>query len=186
MKNVTNTVKSNLYLLKRIRPFLSQTARMMFCNSYMVSHLDYLCTVWGNTTKENLKKLHRQQKHAARLIYDDWESKSSNLFEKLNWLPMESRIAQNKLILVYKALHSMCPQYFSALVKYQRNNVYNMRSVAQKKLSVPRPRCEIFKKSFSYSGPHLWNIVPHSIHKAESLQQFKKLSLQYILQNNFP
>ena len=57
VKKVTSTVKSNLYLLKRIRPFLTQNARKIFCNSYVHPHLDYLCTVWGNTTQENLRKL---------------------------------------------------------------------------------------------------------------------------------
>jgi len=36
------------------------------------------------------------------------------------------------------------------LIQYQRNNEYNRRSTVQKKLSIPGPKCELFKKSFSF------------------------------------
>ena len=129
----------------------------MFCIGYVHPHLHYPCTVWGNTTQENLRKLFQQQKHAAQLMFDDWDSSYSDLFSKLNWLPIDGCIVHNKLILMYKALHNMCLQYFVEMVQYQRNNVYNMRSMTQVKLLVPRPKCGTFRKRVSYSGPHLWN-----------------------------
>ena len=144
-------MKSNLYLLKRIRPFPKQNFRkysvIVFCNSYVHTHLDYICTVWCNTTQENLKKLFQQQERAARLLFDDWDSSYSELFSKLNWLPIDRRIVHNKLILVYKALHNVCPQYFAKMVQYQINNVDNMRSTAQVKLLAPRPKYETLKQN---------------------------------------
>ena len=183
---VSKLVKSNLYLLKRIRPYLSLHARKMFCNSYVYSHLDYLCTVWGNTTKENLNRLLLHQKHAARLTLDDYNSESSKLFSKLNWLPIESRIAYNKEVLVYKALTKMCPQYLKDLLPYQTNSVYNMRSEAQKKLYVPKVNYEIFRRSLTYSGPNLWNQLPQRIQSADSLAQFKKSCMQHHMTAAFP
>ena len=148
--------------------------------------MDYLCTVWGNTTKENLTKLFRLQKRAARLIFNDYDSQSAELFKKLKWLPVESRIAQNKLVLVYKALHNMCPQYLNDMLQYQTNNVYNMRSTEQRKLPIPKVKYEIFRKSFSYSGPQLWNLLPSRIQHAKSLAEFKKSCLQHHMSSAFP
>lgn len=184
--HVSKMVKSNLNLLRRIKQHLSLNARKMFCNSHILSHFDYLCTVWGNTTQENLTKLLRHQKHAARLVFDDCDSGSSALFSKLNWLPIESRIAHSKMVLVYKILNKMCPQYMTDLLCYQTNSVYNMRSAMQKKLSKPRVKCESFKKAFSYSGPHLWNKMPQEVKNSKSLAQFKKSSLQYFMSNASP
>ena len=147
----------------------------------MHPHLDYLCTVWGSATPENQRKLFQQQKHAARLLFDDWDSSYSELFSELNSLPIDRRIVHSKLILVYKTLHNMCPQYFAEMVQYQRNNVYNMRSTAQMKLLVPWPKCETFTNRFSYSEPHLWNKPPYTMHQAQSLNEFMKLALQHTI-----
>ena len=45
----------------------------------------------------------------ARLVLDDWNSESSELLMKLEWLPIASRISYSKMVLVYKILNNMCP-----------------------------------------------------------------------------
>ena len=80
----------------------------MFCSSYMLSHMDYLNNMWGNVTQENLNKLQRHQKHAAWLELNDWNSESSELLEKLEWLPTASHISHSKMVLVYKILTNIC------------------------------------------------------------------------------
>ena len=89
----------------------------------------------GNTTQENLNKLQRHQKYAARLVLDDWNSESLELLKKLEWLPIESRISHDKMVLVYKVLNNMCPVYLNDLLRYKENSVYNIRSTVQKKTS---------------------------------------------------
>ena len=74
---------------------------------------------------------------------------------KLEWLPIASRISHSKMVLVYKILNNMCLGYLNDLLQYKTNSVYNMRSTVQKKLVIPKVRCEVFKKSLRYSGPHI-------------------------------
>ena len=97
------------------------------CSSYMPSHMDYLNNVWGNTTHENLNKLQRHQKHAAQLVLDDWNSESSELLMKLEWLPIASCISHSKMVLVYKILNNMCPGYLNDLLQYKENSVCIIR-----------------------------------------------------------
>ena len=168
-------MKRNLNLLRRIKCYLPVHARKMFCSSYVLSHMDYLNNVWGNTTQENLNKLQRYQKHAARLVLDDWNSESSEFVMKLDWLPIASHICHNKMVLVYKILNNMCPGYLNELLQYKTNTVYSMRSTVQKKkLVIPKVRCEVFKKSLRYSGPPIWNQLSNELHHIKSLTQFKK------------
>ena len=86
--------------------------------------MDYLNNVWGNTTQQNLNKLQRHQKHAARLVLDDWNGQSSELLMKLEWLPTASCISHSKVVLVYKILNNMCPGYLNDLLQYKTNSVY--------------------------------------------------------------
>jgi hypothetical protein len=44
------------------------------------------------------------------------------------------------------------------------------------KLQIPKAKTELFKKTFTYSGPKLWNGLPFSIRKASSHNAFKTKS----------
>ena len=43
---------SLLYLLDRIEQYLSIPIRKLFYNAYILPHLDYCCTIWGNANIE--------------------------------------------------------------------------------------------------------------------------------------
>jgi hypothetical protein len=42
------------------------------------------------------------------------------------------------------------------------------QNVASEKLHIPKAKTELFKKTFTYSGPKLWNELPFSIRQASS------------------
>jgi len=81
--------------------------------------MGYSCVVWDNTPKENLDRIHRLQKKAARLILDR-QSKAPllPLFQELGWLPIHDRIkfAFVRATIVYKALNGLSPSYISDLI----------------------------------------------------------------------
>ena len=119
-------------------------------------------------------------------MLDDWNSESSEPLMKLEWLPTASLISHSKMVLVYKILNNICPGYLNDLLQYKTNSVYNMRSTVQKTLVIPKVRCEVFKKSLSYSGPHIWNQLPNELHHVKSLAQFKKSCEQQFMSTAFP
>ena len=92
--------------------------------------MGYSCVVWGNTSKENLDRIHRLQKKAARLILDR-ESKAPSLplFQELGWLPIYDRIkfAFVRATIVYKALNGLSPSCISDLI-LPFNKVHNINT----------------------------------------------------------
>ena len=52
-------------------------------------------------------------------------------------------------------------------------NPYSLRNVVSEKLHIPKAKTELFKKTFTYSGPKLWNELPFSIRQASSHNAFK-------------
>ena len=52
-------------------------------------------------------------------------------------------------------------------------NPYSLRNVVSEKLQIPKAKTEIFKKTFTYSGPKLWNELSFSIRQASSHNAFK-------------
>ena len=61
---------SSLFLLSRIKVFLSRRNRILFYNSYILPHLDLCCIIWGNCSSTLEDKLVKFQKRAARVILD--------------------------------------------------------------------------------------------------------------------
>jgi hypothetical protein len=51
---------------------------------------------------------------------------------------------------------------------------------------VPKAKTELFKKTFTYSGPKLWNELPFSIRQASSHNAFKIKVKSLILNDDIP
>ena len=165
---------TSICMFWRKSKFLPEKARIAYGNGCILSHLDYCNTVWGNTTKTNLDRLHRLQKRAARLIFDDYISPSSELLRKLHWLPFAERVNHNKAVMMYKCMNNRTPSYLQNMFSPQSNSRYKLRSEEHRNLSVPRPRIEMYKNSFSYSGAKIWNSLPTNVRNSDNLNVFKR------------
>ena len=67
----------------------------------------------------------------------------------------------------------MTPKYLrSCFVVRDNLNSYHLRKT-ENTLTLPQPRTDYLKKSFSYSGAQLWNSLPVELRQATSLNDFK-------------
>ena len=70
----------------------------------------YGSTIWSNCSADNLTRILKLQKRAARVILGtDTRSKSVNLFNKLGWLPFYDEAKVNKCSLVLNASKETAP-----------------------------------------------------------------------------
>ena len=82
------------------------TNRIDYCNSL-------LCGLPDNS----LNKLQRVQNAAARLITGTTKfSHKTSVLRTLHWLPIKQRVQFKMLILVFKAINGLAPNYISNLV----------------------------------------------------------------------
>ena len=63
-------------------------------------------------------------------------------------------------------------------------NPYAVRNALDRNLSVPKPKTELFKKSFAYSAPFLWNCLPTSVRKSNNTNVFKTNIKNYIFDSS--
>ena len=54
----------------KAKPFLVKDSLLLLYFSYTHSYIDYANLAWASTHKANLKKIHSQQKHALRIVYN--------------------------------------------------------------------------------------------------------------------
>ena len=84
VKHISKKIASNVWLLSKIKMFLSQEHRIQFYKSYIQPHIDFCNIVWGNTTETNKMKIFRMQKRAVRVILDYNVESTTEAMKSLN------------------------------------------------------------------------------------------------------
>ncbi len=93
--------------------------------------------------------------------------------ESLHWLPVSFRVDLKMLMLTYKALHGLAPQYLSELL-IPFTPTRDLRSSETGLLTVPLTRLRLMgDRAFSSLAPKLWNSLPIEIRRAKTLSTFK-------------
>ena len=112
INSICSKISSRLYLLSKIKRYLNYDSRKLFYNGYILPLIDYCCLVWGSCRKEDLSRILKLQKRAARLILDtDPFAPSAPLFKQLTWMTVEQRIIYHKSVLLHKCINKDAPSY---------------------------------------------------------------------------
>ncbi len=91
----------------------------LLINAFMTSRLDYCNSLLGECSACLIKKLQLVQNAAARVLtrprkYDH----ISLVLSTLHWLPIKHCIDLNILLITYKTLNGLAPQYLSELLSH--------------------------------------------------------------------
>ncbi len=97
----------------------------------------------------------------------------SPVLSTLHWLTTKHRIDFKILLITYKALNGLAPQYLSELLSHYSPS-RPLRSQNSGHLIIPRiSKSTAGGRSFSYLVPKLWNNLPNTVREADTLCQFK-------------
>ena len=146
-------IVSRLYLMSRLKVYLPSNCLKLYYNSYILSVMDYCCTVWGNASCTHIDKLYKLQKRAARIILNaTTETPSAVMFKKLEWLTIYNRIDYFRAVMMYKCMNGLAPEYLTEFFKKcSFVNNYTLISTNLDNLHVQRPNTNFGKRTFQYS-----------------------------------
>uniref|UniRef100_A0A8C1UV32 Reverse transcriptase domain-containing protein n=1 Tax=Cyprinus carpio TaxID=7962 RepID=A0A8C1UV32_CYPCA len=112
---VRNTVKASFFHLRNIaklRPMLTFSVAEKLINTFVFSRIDYCHALLAGVSKATLNKLQLVQNSAARILTRTCAREHiTPILEKLHWLPVSFHIDFKILMLTYKALNNLAPQY---------------------------------------------------------------------------
>ena len=150
----------------RIRKYLSADSLKRLVNTLVTSRIHYTNSVLYGSTDYDLNKLQRLQNTAARLIKGTKQNDHiMPIMVELHWLPIRYRIQFKILLLVYKCLHGLAPQYLIEVIKL-RCPPRTLRSSNRLVLEKPIINTVSYgQRAFCYAGPELWNTLPEHIKK---------------------
>ena len=181
--SVCLNITRRITLVKLLSKYVDMPNLKLYYNSYILPIFDYGCMIWGQCSNYNINRLLKLQKRAARIILRaDFMTPSNEMFQELGWLTFTNRVEYHICIMVFKSLNGQAPEYLSSLLtKCSETNTRNLRSSKQEILKVPFARTAYYKKSFSVTGPKLWNALPLEIRKSTSLDTLKTSVKKYYL-----
>ncbi len=119
VSSICKTAFFHLKNISKLRPMLSMSNAEIFIHAFMTSRLDYCNALLGGCSARLINKLQMVQNAAARVLtrtrkYDH----ISPVLSTLHWLPIKHRIDFKILLITYKALNGLAPQYLSELLSH--------------------------------------------------------------------
>ena len=189
--HVASICKGAWYHLRsigQVRNCLDVSSAKILMHSFVSSRLDNLNSLLYGIPKQEIMKLQRIQNAAARIVskakkYDH----ITPTLHALHWLPISQRIQYKILLLTYKALNNLAPQYIADMLKpIQLPHGRSLRSEYEQFLFLPSTNLVTFGgRSFSHAAPKLWNKLPSDCRKARTLGIFKSLLKTHLFREAF-
>ena len=168
VNNICNKVSKSMGILYRARQILYGQTLLTLYNALIKPHFMYCITVWGNTCKTYLHKLHLMQKKIIRIIsYSQFHAHTAPLLQKFDILNIYQLNQYFVGIFIYRSLHhelakSLCNMFVRNV---NARNSFNLRSKYYKK--------KISQQSIKIAGPKIWNNFPKECKISNSINSFK-------------
>ena len=184
VKHICKKISTYIWLLSKIKYFLSLEHRVQFYKSYIQPHIDFCSIVWASSCEANKMKIFKLQKRACRVILDYNVEDSNEAMQSLKILSVYDRLFLRKAKFMFKVYHDLTPTYISENY-VQRNEMemsIQLRSSAAGCFVPPRPKRECFKQSMRYSGCLIWNSLPTNVKRAQTAETFHNRCLRWLTQ----
>ena len=123
-------------------------------------------------TQQNIDKIERVQRRAARYVYNDNRNDSSvtDMLNRLNWKPQQERRLNIRLCLFYKTVNRLVVVPTENYLVSQLRPSRHYNSMAY---TIFSPRHDYYKYSFFPRTVIAWNQLPVMTVKVSTLEAFK-------------
>jgi len=174
IKNISRVAFFHLRNIAKLRKMMSLHDAEKFVHAFITSRLDYCNALLSGCTNASLNSLQMVQNAAARVLTRTKKYEHiTPVLSSLHWLPIEQRIDYKVLLLTFKALNGLAPQYMSDLITTYTPS-RSLRSQNTGTLVVPRiDKITAGGRAFSYRAPLLWNKLPINIRTSDTVTIFK-------------
>ena len=176
---IQSVCRSTLFHIRNIsaiRQLIPQSAAAQLVHSLVTSRLDYCNSLLHGVPKYKRERLQRVQNIAARVVTLTRcapENHITPILKSLHWLPIKFRIDFKILLLTYKCVNGLAPDYLCELVN-RKVNARSLRSDKLELLEIPTTRLKTYgNRTFMYAAATEWNKLRLDIRNSPSVCCFK-------------
>jgi hypothetical protein len=172
--NIYEKASKKLNLLKRFKFKLDRETLSKLYKSLIRPVMEYADVLWDGCSENESDLIEHVQYQAATVVVGAMKGTSRvRLLEELAWEDMKTRRSIHKLILYFKIVNKLTPNYLSDLLPQtvQQRSGLSLRNASD--FSPFGVRTERFKKSFFPSTTILWNNIDIIDRNSKSIGYFK-------------
>jgi len=117
--DICTKVSQRIAVLKKIKRNLPLAERKLYFNTLIKPIMLYGSCVWCTASEENVNRVSKLQKRAARVILDaDIGERSEMLLRRLDWLPLKEELNLKRTSLIIRRIkdENNCPSYITELL----------------------------------------------------------------------
>ena len=176
INNTTTKAQKTLNMLKRNLKQTSTSIKSLAYKTIVRPQLEYASAIWDPNTKDEINKIDKIQKRAARWVFQDYSSYTSVslLQAKLKWTTLAERRLNSRLVIFYKTVHNLIaipiPPYIQIPTRTTRHNQTTTEAPKYRQLTTNTNQ---YKYSFFPRTITDWNSLPPSLCATSSVQAFK-------------
>ena len=174
IQTITTKAWTRLNLLRALKFRVSRKSLEQMYISFVRPLLEYCDSVWDNASVDSKKQLHAVHIEAARIITGATKLCSiEKLLSDLGWESLQNRRNKYKLIIFYKIINGLTPNYLLDLVPpiIQETTNYNLRKAND--IQTLHARTNLYYNSFFPSTIRAWNSLPEDTKQSPSISSFK-------------
>ena len=115
INNITSTANKTLGFVKRNVVTKNKDIKTMAYNSLVRPQVEYASVVWSPYTKDNINKIEKVQRRAARWVLNDYSSYSSvtDTLSNLGWRSLENRLPTRASLCILKYTLAICTLFLT-------------------------------------------------------------------------
>ena len=179
VSNICRNASFALYNIGKLRAYLDQPSTEKLVHAFVSSRQDGCNSLLYGLPDCEINRLQRVQNAAARLVIRAKRRTSADvILRQLHWLPIRKRILFKMLLLTFKAIHGLAPQYITDMLS-SHTSKRHLRSSTHEAPLLHRPLLKEIRtatygdRAFSSAAPKAWNQLPTHIRAAPTVQCFK-------------
>ena len=142
-------------------------------NGLVISRLNYIVCLWGNSLASQLRKAQVCLNASAIFILDKKKStRQTELMRSCNWLNIVDRTELQSLTQLWKAVRLKVPEFISERISVEVEDT----------LFTEHPRLALTAEFWRCKSVRNWNNLPTNLRTELNLKRFKKGVKKYLME----
>ena len=163
-KPLLQNLRRQLGMLSRLRGCTTSRIRLQLVNSLLLSRVNYMICVWGNSTDQLTNKIQVILNKAARFIHNSEKTtRRTTLMQNCRWMTVNQMTEYASLVQMWKTLRLNVPIYMKDKITM----------ITDDKIQTTPPRLQITARNYRWRTIHYWNNLPGHLRSENNLKIFK-------------
>lgn len=173
VSNLCAKAAKQLKILMRFKTQLRLKEKEIIFKSFILSNFNFCPIAWHFCSKQSTRNMEKIQERALRFLWNDYQSTYATLLSKSGYKTLHLNRLKSIAVEVFKCTQKLNPTFMNEMFTLKECDL-NLRDPSR--LYIPKfNRIQYGKKTFSYYGSHLWNLLPHEFKRCVELKSFKSI-----------